>query len=73
MAAAKKTTTPGLRVSSHKNGFRRGGRAWSGVTELPVSVLTEEQIAQIKAEPMLTVVEIDLEIGAVTAEEDGDQ
>lgn len=38
-------------------GFRRGGRRWSGVEDanVPVSDLTDGQLAAVMSEPMLTV------------------
>lgn len=45
-----------LRITSKREGFRRAGRAWS-VTPIVVAAddLTPEQLAQLRAEPMLTV------------------
>lgn len=51
----------GLRVTTKKDGFRRGGRAWVGSTDVPADELTKEQIAAIKDEPMLSVEEIEIE------------
>ena len=48
-----------IRVISTKPEFRRAGRAWSGTTELPASELTDTQIAQLKAEPLLVVQEFE--------------
>jgi len=46
-----------LLVRSRKAGFRRAGRAWPvEETEVAASDLTEVQIAQLLAEPMLAVV-----------------
>jgi hypothetical protein len=47
-----------LRVTTRKDGFRRAGRAWHGVTEIDSATLTPAQIAALKAEPMLLVEEI---------------
>jgi len=44
------------RITAPAKGFRRAGRLWQGVTE--VSDLTAEQVAQIKAEPRLTITEV---------------
>ncbi len=61
-AAAKKTES-GLRIASSKDGFRRGGHAWSHTpTDVPISAFTEEQLEQIHNEPLLSVVEIKIEI-----------
>lgn len=57
--ASKKT--PGLRVTAKVEGFRRAGRSWSKApTELPTADFTAEQIAALKAEPMLVVEEIEM-------------
>lgn len=46
-----------IRVVSQIDGFRRGGRAWSKApTDVSFDDLTEEQLKQILAEPLLTVV-----------------
>ena len=59
---------PALRVTSARDGFRRGGRAWNkGENIVPVSELTEEQIAQIKGEGKLAVEEIEID-GEAAAE-----
>ena len=56
---------PGLRVVAAQDGFRRGGRAWSKEpTDVALSDLSREQIAQIKAEPKLAVTEVDVVVGA---------
>lgn len=74
MATEQKTKTeqkpktekvPGLRVSAKVAGFRRAGRAWSTTPEdVPASEFTKEQIAQLKADPSLTVVAVEIEIEA---------
>lgn len=48
-----------LKITSKKDGFRRAGRAWTGQTEVDASAFDEAQIAQLKAERMLVVEEID--------------
>jgi hypothetical protein len=58
----KPATLSGLRVHTLQDGFRRGGRAWHGTTDVPLIVLTDAQIEQIKAEPKLVVEEIDIEV-----------
>ncbi len=64
-AAAGKGKTvkvPALSVVSSREGFRRGGRAWSKTaTVVKLSELSGAQIAQIKGEAMLTVEEIDVD------------
>lgn len=62
MATAKKMTIKGISVKSVKDGLWRGGRAWrKEPTELPVSAFTKEQLAQIRAEPILTVTDVEIE------------
>jgi len=46
------------RVTAPANGFRRAGRRWQGVTDVPVNELTAEQVAAIQAEPRLTIIEV---------------
>lgn len=54
-------TVKALSVQSSQQGFRRAGRAWSKeATVMPLAELTEEQIEQIKNEPMLTVDEVEI-------------
>lgn len=51
----------GLRITSAREGFRRAGRAWSKqATEIPLEGLSDDDIAALKAEPMLTVEEVTL-------------
>lgn len=48
-----------LLVSAKKAGFRRAGRAWrTEPTEVSVDGLSEAQVEQLLAEPMLTVVPV---------------
>ncbi|MEW5903640.1 MAG: hypothetical protein AB1722_04760 [Pseudomonadota bacterium] len=66
-AASKTIKVPALLVTSTREGFRRGGRAWSvAETTVKLSELSKEQIAQIKGESLLKVteVEIDEEVAA---------
>jgi len=44
-----------LNVTTKRDGFRRAGRAWSGTTKVLKGELTDEQIAQLKADPMFIV------------------
>ena len=45
-----------VQITAKKDGFRRAGVAHPAVmTEYPDDVFTAEQLAQLKAEPMLTV------------------
>lgn len=58
-ATAEPDKAKALRITSAREGFRRAGRAWSTTpTEVPVSELTDEQVAMLMAEPMLTIEEI---------------
>lgn len=71
MAEDKKTpkkTTNGIRVRTAQAGFRRGGRAWSDVTEVLTSEFTAAQLKQIRAEKRLVVEDIDIVIDADSAE-----
>jgi len=46
-----------LLVTAPAKGLRRAGRFWpGGVTEVSANELTPEQVAQLRAEPRLTVV-----------------
>lgn len=48
-----------IRITSKSEGFRRAGIAHSSVpTEYPDDAFTKDQLAQLKAEPMLVVEEI---------------
>lgn len=47
-----------LQVISKRDGFRRAGREWHGTTTVEREELTDEQLAQLKAEPMLVVLEL---------------
>lgn len=60
MAQSKKVK--GLSVTPKREGFCRGGRCWNGTTKVTLDEFTEEQINQIKNEPMLVVVECDIEV-----------
>lgn len=62
--ASKTTKVPALSVVSTREGFRRGGRAWSKEeTVVKLSDLSDEQIAQIKGEALLTVTEVEVDAG----------
>ena len=51
-----------LRVASRRPGFRRAGLTHPAQAVLhPLESLTEEQIAQLKAEPLLVVEEVEIE------------
>ena len=47
------TTREVLQVVAKRDGFRRAGREWHGTTIVPLAELSEEQLRQIAAEPML--------------------
>jgi len=70
---AKTKTVKGLRVTTKVDGFRRGGRAWHGTTELTEAqckeMFTEEQGKALLAEPMLSVTEVDIEVDEEPAKE----
>lgn len=56
-------TIPGIRVMSKTEGFRRGGRAWSSSpAEVAVATFSKRQIADIRAEQKLIVVDIDIPV-----------
>ena len=49
-----------LSVRALKPGFRRGGRAWSDVeTVVAAAEFSDAQLAQIEAEPLLVVREVE--------------
>lgn len=61
----KSKKVPALRVKSKTAGFRRAGRAWSTeVTDVAVSDFSKDQLAQLKADPELVVVETEIEVAA---------
>ncbi len=63
MAAAPKKV-PGIRVVAKADGFRRAGRAWSKAgTDLPLADLKKAEIAALRAEPRLTVTDIEILAG----------
>ncbi len=56
----------GLRISAAREGFRRAGRAWSRQpTDVPLADLSDDQVAMLRAESLLTVEEIVLEESAL--------
>lgn len=55
----------GLRITSQREGFRRAGRAWGKApVDVPMADLSDEEIALLKAESMLTVEDITIEAAA---------
>lgn len=77
MAAANKpktTKVKGVRVASKQEGFRRAGRAWSAeATDVAVSDLTKEQLAQLKSDPMLVVVDIEMDVEGESGNSEGSE
>lgn len=60
--AAKTEKVKALEITSKDDGFRRAGRAFSRTpSNVPLADLTEEQVEQLKNEPMLIVREIELD------------
>jgi hypothetical protein len=54
-------TVPGIRVAAKVAGFCRAGRAWSAeAVDVPVSDFAKEQLAQLRGEPKLVVVDIEV-------------
>lgn len=63
-------TVKGLRVQSTVDGFRRAGRPWSRESvDVPLSEFNKDQIDQLRAEKMLVVVDVDIEIPAEEQDE----
>lgn len=55
-------SSPGLKVTAKLDGFCRAGLTWSDrPTVVKLSVLNEDQIAEIKRCPGLIVTEVDVE------------
>lgn len=53
--------TRGLKIVARPASFRRCGRQFSGEpTVIPLSELTNDEVAQLQAEPQLVVTEVDL-------------
>lgn len=53
----------GLRIAAKRDGFRRAGRAWSmTATDVPLSEFKRAQVEQLKNDPMLVVVECEVEV-----------
>jgi len=61
-SATQIVQVPALSVTSSRDGFRRAGRVWGKEESVvKLSELSDEQIAQIKGEAMLTVTEIEVD------------
>jgi len=63
-ATAKTKKVPGFRITAKRDGFRRAGREWHGVTEVPATEFDKKQIEQLKDEDgkKLVVVECEIEV-----------
>lgn len=67
MAAANKSKpagpeTRGLKVTARPASFRRGGHTFTGEAKvIPLSELSEEQVAAITSEPNLVTQEVDID------------
>ena len=60
--ATKIIKVPALSVVASRAGFRRGGLAWGKeATVVKLSDLSDEQIAQIEGEGLLTVTEVEVD------------
>lgn len=65
---AKPEKAKGLRIAAKSDTFRRAGLTFTREpTDVPLAVLSEAQIKALKAEPMLAVVECEIELPAVSA------
>lgn len=69
-AEAAGPANKGLKIVARRDHFRRAGRAFGAEPEtIPLTELTAEEVETLKTEPMLLVVEVDIE--APAAEETG--
>lgn len=61
-APAKKTgTVKGLSIVAKRDSFRRAGHAFGAeAKEIPLSDLSKEQIEQLRTDPMLVCVAVDI-------------
>lgn len=60
---------PALRIRSKTAGFRRAGRAWgTEAQDVPLSEFTKEQLAQLRAEANLVVVDCEIDAAAAESE-----
>ncbi len=61
MANEKTKSVPGLRVRALAAGFRRAGRAWPlEPIEVPLGSFKEDEVAALRAEPLLVVEDCEL-------------
>lgn len=67
-AKAKKASVPGIKVVARKEQFRRAGRVFTGeAATIPLSELKKEQLEQLRSEPMLVVVDVDIPVAEEAA------
>lgn len=61
------SATQGLKVTARADHFRRAGFAFTGEARvIPLSDLTDDQVEQLKAEPMLVVQDVEIKAEAET-------
>jgi hypothetical protein len=61
-----------LRITSAREGFRRAGWKWSSQpTTVPLTEFSAEQVAMLRAEPMLTVEDVAVRAEPVEAPVEG--
>lgn len=65
--AAKGDTRQVLQVIAKRDGFRRAGREWHGTTTVPLDELTPQQVEQLRAEPMLVTLLLEVPAEDVAA------
>jgi hypothetical protein len=59
----------GLKVVPKRDGFRRAGHVFSGEGKtIAYADLTDDQVEQLKGDPMLVVIEVDLPAEEAAAE-----
>lgn len=64
-AGAAPKSTPGLAVTSSQDGFWRAGRRWATTeTVVPLVDLDDVQIARLRAEPTLSVKDVEIPLEA---------
>ena len=64
MADTKKQTVPGLRIRAvPENGFCRAGRRWPReAQDVPLTEFDKKQLAALRAEPMLVVIDVEIDL-----------
>lgn len=61
-SSPRATSTPGLEVTSSQDGFWRADLMWSSTpTTVKLCELTQFQIDQLRGEPVLSVVDVDVQ------------